>query len=83
MIKILSAALLSAATLAGQAVPVCSAVTVEDARVLIGPTAKRTADPSGCQWQEAGGKKQLNVMLVGRPPLSNPTAPTASRTARP
>jgi hypothetical protein len=65
MIKILSAALLSAATLAAQAVPVCSAVTVEDARVLIGPTAKRSADPSGCQWQDAGGKKQLNVTLVG------------------
>jgi hypothetical protein len=64
MIKVFSVALLTVANLAGQAVPICAAVTAEDARTLIGPTAKRTNDPSGCQWQEAGGKK-LNVMLVG------------------
>ena len=65
MIKLLSVVLLTVASLAGQAVPICAAVTVEDARTLIGPTAKRTKDPSGCQWQEAGGKKEMNVMLVG------------------
>lgn len=65
IINVFSAALLTAAGLAAQAVPVCSAVTLEDAHALIGPTAKRTADPSGCQWQDAGGKKHLNLVLVG------------------
>jgi hypothetical protein len=65
MIKVFSAALLTAASLTGQAVPICTAVTVEDARALIGPAAKRTSDPSGCQWQEAGGKKKLDLILVG------------------
>jgi hypothetical protein len=64
MIKLFSIALLTVAGLSAQGVPICMAVTVEDARDLIGPTAKRTKDPSGCQWQETGGKK-LNVMLVG------------------
>jgi hypothetical protein len=65
MIKVFSVALLTAASLAGQAVPICSAVTVDDARALIGPTAKRTNDPSGCGWKEANGKKQMNVARVG------------------
>ena len=64
MIKVFSVVLLTAASLAGQAVPICSVVTVDDARALIGPTAKRTNDPSGCQWQEAGGKKAMNLVLV-------------------
>jgi hypothetical protein len=64
MIKLCSLALLTVAGLSAQAVPICMAVTVEDARVLIGPAAKRTKDPSGCQWEESGGKK-LNVALVG------------------
>ena len=65
MIKLLSGVLLTVASLAGQAVPICSLVTVEDARTLIGPTAKRTNDPSVCEWREAGGKKEMNVMRVG------------------
>ena len=65
MIKVSSVVLLTAASLAGQAVPICAVLTVEDARALIGPTAKRTNDPSGCQWKEAGGTKALNLMLVG------------------
>lgn len=65
MIKLFSTVLLTVATLSAQAAPVCMAVTVDDARTLIGPTAKRTNDPSGCQWHEAGGKKELNVALVG------------------
>jgi hypothetical protein len=65
MIKILSLALLTVAGLSAQAVPVCSAVSEDDARALIGASAKRTKDPSGCQWAEAGGKKQLNVARVG------------------
>ena len=65
MIKILPVALLTVAGLAAQAVPVCSAVTEDDARALIGPSAKRTNDPSTCGWAESGGKKQLNVGRVG------------------
>ena len=65
MIKILSVAILTVAGLSAQAVPVCSAVTEDDARALIGSSAKRTKDPSGCQWAESGGKKQMNVAIVG------------------
>jgi hypothetical protein len=65
MIKLLSVALVTVACLTGQAVPVCSAVTEDDARTLIGPTAKRTNDPSGCQWADAGAKKKMNVARVG------------------
>jgi hypothetical protein len=65
MIKLFSAVLLTVASFAGQTVPICAVVTVEDARALIGQTAKRTNDPSGCQWKEAGGTKEMNLMLVG------------------
>jgi hypothetical protein len=65
MIKVFSVVLLTAASLAGQAVPICSMVTVDDARALIGPTAKRTNDPSGCVWVDADRKKQMNVARVG------------------
>ena len=64
MIRLFSVALLTVAGLSAQAVPICMAVTADDAQLLIGPTAKRTKDPSGCQWQETGGKK-LNVALEG------------------
>ena len=46
MIKILSVALLTVAGLAAQGVPVCSAVSEDDARALIGSSAKRTKDPA-------------------------------------
>src|ERR1035437_4607788 len=65
MIKVFSVVLLTAASLAGQAVPICSVVTVDDARALIGPTAKRTNDPSGCVWREGNGQKRKNVAKVG------------------
>lgn len=67
MIKFLSVAVLTVASLAAEAVPVCLAVTEDDARSLIGPSAKRTKDPSACGWSDAGGKKQLNVARVGTP----------------
>jgi hypothetical protein len=63
MIKMLSVVLVTAAGLAAQAVPVCMAVTVDQARKLIGESAKRSKDPSGCQW--GGDKGQLDVMRVG------------------
>ncbi len=65
MIKLLSGVLLTVACFAGEAVPVCSAVTVDDARTLLGPSAKRTNDPSGCAWQDAGRKKGMNVARIG------------------
>jgi hypothetical protein len=65
MIKLLSGVWLTVACLAGQAVPICSVVTVDDARTLLGPTAKRTNDPSGCGWVDADRKKEMNVMRVG------------------
>jgi hypothetical protein len=65
MIRLLAVVLLTIAGLAGQAVPVCSAVSEEDARSILGLSAKRTNDPSGCQWQEVGHKKQFNVAIVG------------------
>lgn len=64
MIKVMSLLLLGAPCLAGQAVPICSAVS-DDARTIVGPSGKRTKDPSGCQWADAGGKKQLNVARIG------------------
>jgi catechol 2,3-dioxygenase-like lactoylglutathione lyase family enzyme len=63
--KLLPVVLLTVGCLAGQAVPVCSAVSEDDARTLLGPSAKRTNDPSGCEWAEAGHKKQLNVVRIG------------------
>jgi len=65
MIKLLSVVLLTAGCLAAEAVPVCFAVTEADARALIGPSAKRTKDPSGCEWADAGSKKRMNVLRVG------------------
>ncbi len=64
LIRLSVAVLLTAASLGAQSVPICTAVTVEDARTVIGPDAKRTRYPSGCQWQGTGGKK-LNLVLVG------------------
>jgi hypothetical protein len=65
MIKFLSVAVLTVASLAAEAVPVCLAVTEDDARSLIGSSAKRTKDPSACGW--VNGQKQLNVARVGTP----------------
>lgn len=65
MIKLLAIVLLTIACLAGQAVPVCSAVSEDDARSILGPSAKRSKDPSGCQWEDPGHKKQMNVVRVG------------------
>ena len=65
MMRLLSILLLTVARLAGEAVPICMVVTEEDARAIIGPTAKRTKDRSGCQWADAGSKKELNVARIG------------------
>jgi uncharacterized protein (DUF1501 family) len=64
MIKLLAVVLLTIASLAGQ-VPVCMAVSEDDARTLLGATAKRTKDPSGCGWEDSGYKKQMSVARVG------------------
>ena len=65
MIKLLAGVLLTVACLAGEAVPVCSAVTADEARTVLGPSAKRTNDPSGCVWEDADHKKNMNVVRVG------------------
>ena len=64
MIKLLAGLLLAATGFAAE-VPVCMAVAEADARTLLGPTAKRTRDPSGCGWEDAGHKKQLTVARIG------------------
>ena len=53
-------------TVAAAAVPVCMAVSEGDARAILGPSAKRTKDPSGCGWETTDHpKKQMNVARVG------------------
>jgi hypothetical protein len=64
MIKSFAVVLLTITSLAGQ-VPVCMAVGEVDARTLLGATAKRTRDPSGCGWEDSGHKKKFNVARVG------------------
>jgi hypothetical protein len=56
-------------TLAAQALPICSSVTVEDATSILGVAAKRTKDPSGCGWEDANHKNQLNVAYVKVPSM--------------
>ena len=65
MVKILSIVVASFVCLKGEAVPVCMAVTDADARTILGPSAKRSKDESGCQWQDAGSKRQMNVVRIG------------------
>jgi uncharacterized protein (DUF1501 family) len=64
MIKLSAIVLLAITSLAAQ-VPVCMAVSEDDAKSLLGATAKRTKDPSGCGWEDSGHKKQLNVARIG------------------
>ncbi len=63
--RIFSVVVLTVASLGAEAVPVCSAVTEADAQAIIGPSAKRSNDPSGCEWAGAGSKKQMNVVRIG------------------
>ena len=65
MIQLLFIGLLTAGCLAAQAVPVCMAVTEDDARAVIGSTAKRSKDPSGCGWEDAGHKTRMNIARIG------------------
>jgi hypothetical protein len=65
MIRLLTVVLLTVACLAGQAVPICSAVTQDDARTILGPSPKRTNDPSGCAWMDGDRKKEMNVGRIG------------------
>lgn len=63
MIQLLAVVVVSAASVAAQAVPVCMAVTADEAQSLLGPSAKRGKDPSGCDWSD--GNKQLSVVRIG------------------
>ena len=65
MIKMIAVVLVSVTCLMAEAVPVCMAVTEADARTILGPSAKRSNDPSGCQWADAGRKKQMNLARIG------------------
>ena len=65
MTKVLVVVLLTVASLAGEAVPICSAVSEDDARSILGPSAKRTKDPSGCVWDQGGHNPKMNVVTVG------------------
>jgi uncharacterized protein (DUF1501 family) len=64
MSKLLAVVLFTITSLAAQ-VPVCMAVSEDDARILLGATAKRTKDPSGCGWEDSGHKKELIVARIG------------------
>jgi hypothetical protein len=66
-------------TVAAQAVPICSAVTVQDATGILGSTAKRTRDPSGCQWEDPTHHRVLNVAVV---PVPSMFAAARSQSAR-
>jgi len=51
---------------AGASVPVCMAVSEDDAKTILGPAARRMKDPSGCVWEAAANsKKQMNIVRVG------------------
>jgi hypothetical protein len=64
MIK-LSAIVLLAMTSFAAEVPVCMAVTQDDAKPLLGASAKRTKDPSGCGWEASGTRTQMSVARIG------------------
>lgn len=64
MIKGFALLLFSAAFLAAEAVPVCMEVSESDARTVLGPSAKRTKDSSGCGWEDAAHKKRMTVALI-------------------
>lgn len=57
--------LLSANFLAAEAIPICMEVSESDARAILGPSAKRMNDPSGCGWEDATHKKRMNLALIG------------------
>jgi hypothetical protein len=57
------------ARLSSQKLSICSLVTAEDASSIMGTSAKKTKDPSGCGWVDATGKKELNVAYVNVPSM--------------
>jgi hypothetical protein len=65
MIKGFLLLLLSTAYLPAEAIPICMEVTESDARTVLGLSAKRMNDPSGCAWKNATDKKQMSVALIG------------------
>jgi hypothetical protein len=48
---------------------ICSLVTAADATTILGIPAKQTKDPSGCGWEDATHKHQLNVAYVMVPSM--------------
>lgn len=69
MLKCLTMASLMLASLPGQTNPVCGSVSTEDATAVLGASASRTRDPSGCAWQDATHKRTFNVAYVNVPAM--------------
>jgi hypothetical protein len=65
MIKGILLLLLSTAFLTAEAVPICREVSEADAKTVLGSSARRMNDSSGCVWEDATHKKQMNVVLIG------------------
>ena len=62
MIKLLTVVLLTVTCMAGQALPVCPAVSEDDARSILGASARRTQDPSGCEWQDHSARAAIYLL---------------------
>jgi hypothetical protein len=65
MLKWLTIAASMLASAAAQNVPVCASVSVADASAIMGVAAHRTRDPSGCAFEDAAHKQQLNIAVIG------------------
>jgi hypothetical protein len=69
MIKSLAVFTITVATLAGEALPICSLVSAEDASAVLGVSAKQTRDPSGCGWEDAAHQRTLDIAYVKVPSM--------------
>jgi len=69
MLKLVVISGLTVAGLTGQAPSICSLVTAADATEILGVSAKQTRDPSGCGWEDATHKMNLNIAYVNVPTM--------------
>ena len=68
-IQVFAIVALMAVSMTAQNNPLCASVSTEDATAIIGTSASRTHDPSGCAWDDATHKKVLNVAYVKSPSM--------------
>lgn len=68
-IRVLAIAGLILASLTAQNNPLCASVSTEDVTAILGASASRTHDPSGCAWEGATHNKVLNVAYVKSPAM--------------